>query len=294
MMDNFIIEGVHITHPDRIIKSTGILKKQLVAYYHSVSDLILPYLINRPLVLYRCPEESDCFFQKHHTKAFDKSVYSIDIREEGKEKKAPYLMIKNKRGLIALIQFGTVEFHAWGSNVKSIEKPDQITFDLDPDISVPWKQVVDTAFLLKDIFEQLNLKSFVKTSGGKGLHVVIPVKPTQRFDEVKSFAHAIALFLQNAYPNQYTDNPLKAKRKGKIFIDYLRNGRGATTVAAYSARAKKDAPISTPLSWDELPRIKSASQFTIANIKKRLGRLATDPWEDFFHCSQRIPKKLKI
>lgn len=282
--------GINITHPDRIITVINVSKKQLVEYYYNIAEFILPYITNRPLVVVRCPAGNKCFFQKHYTKSFGDTILSIPIQENNKTSVEPYLMIKNRAGLINLIQLSTVELHPWASVYKSIEKPDQITFDLDPDESVPWKQVIKTALLLKEILAQLNLQSFVKTSGGKGLHVVIPIKRRYSWEEIKEFSHAITWYMVDAYPEQYTGNPLKSKRKNKVFIDYLRNGRGATSVSAYSVKCRVGAPVSTPVTWQELTKIKSATQFTIFNMIRRMSKLAKDPWEEFHQCKQILPK----
>lgn len=285
------ISGITLTHANRFFESTGAVTKKILAeYYDAVSDLILPHIINRPLVLYRCPDtlKKSCFFQKHYNKSFPDQIWPLKIDE--KKEKTDYIMIKNKKGLISLVQLSCLEIHVWGSSCTNIEKPDHVTFDLDPAPEVPWKMVVKAAFLLRDILEQLNLVSYLKTSGGKGLHIVVPIRRDLPWKRVKNFSHALASYLSQAYPDSYTDNPLLSQRKGKIFIDYLRNTKGATTVAVYSMRAKNNGPISTPISWNELPRLKSSGHYTIFNILKRLSNQSVDPWEGYFLCHQRLPK----
>lgn len=308
-----IYDGVKITHPNRIIQVTKTLSKlEIVEYYNFIAPLMLPHIINRPSVLVRCTEDGKkiknsnvgCFYQKHYTPGFPKSIYPFPIRETGshshketgsnKKSKnelnedSPYLYIKNKKGLISLIQFSTLEIHSWGAPCKNIEKPDRIIFDLDPSPQTPWKTVISTAYFIRDRLEKLQLRSFVKTTGGKGLHIVIPLKSQKSWSEIKGFAKQFAQSMVEENPTLFTTNPLKAKRKNKIFIDYLRNSRGALFVAAYSTRAKTGAPISTPLEWDELKNLKSADQYTVANIRKRILQLKTDPWKGFFECRQSL------
>jgi len=287
-----VIAGVKITHPMRIFATTKNISKIAIAeYYNTISDLILPHLINRPVVLFRCTDgqKNDCFYQKHYNPSFPKSIHRIDIQEEESNKKSPYMTIKNKTGLLNLIQFSTLEIHTWGSTQKDIDKPDRVIFDLDPGPGVPWKKVIATALLIRQRLLDLKLASFVKTTGGKGLHIVIPIRRTRNWEQVKSFSKSFAQQLVEEHPNLYTTNPLKAKRQAKIFIDYLRNGRGALAVAPYSTRAKPGAPISMPLFWEELESLKSPAQYTVSNINHRLSKLSNDPWKGFFRCRQTLP-----
>lgn len=288
-MKNLRIENLNITHPDKIIAgSKNVTKSELIEYYDFIADKILPYVVLRPVMIFRCPgtSEKDCFFQKHYTKGMTSNVSKIAITE--KNKTDDYLMIKDRLGLITLIQLGAVELHCWGSNEKHLEKPDMITFDLDPDPKVPWKQVVKGAQIIHKALKKQGFKCFVKTSGGKGLHIVIPLKPKATWDTVKSFAQNFARQIEKEYPKLFVSTASKSKRGNKIFIDYLRNGRGATAVAAYSSRAKEDIPISTPLRWDELGKISGAREYNIHNIRKRLSAQRKDPWEGFFKVQQTL------
>lgn len=281
--------AVRLTHPDRIVyPEPGITKRDLANYYIAVADWILPQVTDRPLVLVRCPAgmNGDCFFQKHPPRGLPAAVERIEIRE--KTETASYAVIHDLEGLISLVQFGTLEIHAWGARADDVEHPDRLVFDLDPDPAVPWKRVIQAARLLRELLEQGQLKSFVKTTGGKGLHIVAPLARRHTWSEVKQFAQGVADRLATDAPDQYIATMSKAARRGKIFIDYLRNERGATSVVAYSTRAKTGAPVSTPLAWEELSRLKSPQQFTLENLPKRLNSLRRDPWRELPNLHQTI------
>jgi len=199
------------------------------------------------------------------------------------------LTINSVDGLMELVQASILEIHPWGSTVEHLEQPDRLTFDLDPGEDVPWKAVIQAARDVRDSLEALGLKSFVKTSGGKGLHVVLPVAPTIVWDEAKNFTKAIAEKMAKDRPDRYIATMAKASRRGRIFIDYLRNGRGATAVAAYSTRALPQASVSTPLDWEELSEGVRADHFRIDNVRQRLNALKGNPWTDYFSIRQRLP-----
>lgn len=272
-----------LTHPDKILfPESGITKKDIADYYISIHEWILPHIINRPLTLVRCPDgiSQECFFQKHADSSRDNNIHLIS--------KDSWVYIKDMEGLIGLVQLDVLEFHAWGCTVDNIEKPDRIIFDLDPHQSIAWSVVQSAAKILKKHLKQIGLESFVKTSGGKGLHVVVPILPDWPWDQIKDFAHAIAKVMEQQYPDIFISNMSKAKREGKIFLDYLRNGRGATTVVAYSTRAKPHAPVSTPLKWSELKPNISSQFYTISNLPKRLAKLKEDPWEGSITLEQKL------
>ncbi len=279
----------YLTHPDKILyPEQDITKRELASYYESISEWILPHIIDRPLSLLRCPQgkEKTCFFQKHVNAQLSEGLSSIRIKE--KDQQREYYTIQSVHGLIALVQMNVLEIHPWNCLAKSIEYPDRMIFDLDPDASVPWTNTIELAHLIYTMLDKVGLKSFVKTSGNKGLHIVVPIEPKNTWEEVKDFSFSLAKYVVNLKPEKYTVLVSKAKRTDKIFIDYLRNNRGATTVAAYSTRAKKYAPVSMPLSWNELdPKIKPNS-FNINNAIKRLNHLKEDPWHDFFKIKQTI------
>lgn len=279
-----------LTHPDRVMyPEKNITKLELAEYYETVSDWILPYVRERALSLVRCPSgRNKCFYQKHIAEVNKKGpLYPVKIKENNKTDIYSYL--KETDGLIQLVQLGVLEIHPWGSRIKKIEKPDVIIFDLDPATDVAWKEVVKTAFLLKEQLTEIGLQSFVKTTGGKGLHVVAPITPEYGWDMVKIFTHAFVNFIVQQNPKKYIGVMTKSKRIGKIFIDYLRNQRGATAIAPYSTRAREGAPVAVPLSWDELNSRMKPSSFTIHTVPKRLAKLRTDPWEKFFKIKQSLP-----
>lgn len=280
-----------ITHGDKILyPEKKITKLQLYDYYYNIKEWILPYIINRPLTLLRCPDgyQKECFFQKHIIQSTS-NLKSIAIKE--KNTKSNYIYIDSSEGLLSLPQLGVLEIHPWGSVIQQLEKPDMIIFDLDPAPDVKWKQVVIAASEIKDQLKKIKLKSFIKTTGGKGLHVVVPIKPEYQWPEVKIFAHTFVEYMESTNPNLYVTTITKSKRSGKIFIDYLRNQRGATAIAPYSTRARANAPIATPISWDELTSNKKDTEFTIKTILKRLNNLKTDPWKDFFKIKQHLKLK---
>lgn len=277
-----------LTNPTKILyPESKITKSDLAKYYEEIQDWILPYIINRPLTLVRCPENyKKCFYQKHINNTTPDTLYGITIKE--KNKKEEYIYIKDLSGLMSLVQMGTLEIHPWGSLINNTDYPDIITFDLDPSPGVPWKKVVLAAKTIRDYLHKYKLKSFVKTTGGKGLHVVVPIKPAHQWDIVKEFAHAFVNFLVEQNPNDYISEMLKIKRKGKIFIDYLRNQKGATSVSPYSTRARPHATVAVPLHWDELTHRLKDTNFTIKTLPTRLKNLKKDPWGDFFKIKQSL------
>lgn len=283
-----ILEKAHLTHPDRVLwEDEGITKLGLAEFYTEIADWILPYIVNRPLSLLRCPSGSqkECFFQKHAWAGLDEDlIQRVRIGED------EVVAIQNLSGLLALVQAGVLEIHPWGSSLTNPGKPDRLVFDLDPGEGVSWDAVVQGANDVRDYLQDLNLISFVKTSGGKGLHVVVPLHPKASWDEAKAFAAGVAAGMTRARPSLYTDTMAKRARTGRIFIDYLRNGRGATAVAAYSTRARAGAPVSTPLAWQELPTIRGGNQYRIGNLAARLPHLQDDPWAEFGNIRQVIPK----
>jgi bifunctional non-homologous end joining protein LigD len=282
-------ESVRLTHPDRVVyPDLGITKRQVAEYYAQVAPWILPHVAGRPLVLVRCPEgvAGPHFFQKHPPAGLPNTVERIQLRE--KNGIEAYLVARDLPGILPLIQFGVLEFHVWGARADNIERPDQIVFDLDPDAGLPWKQVTGAAVMLREALAHLGLVSFVKTTGGKGLHVVSPIERRSDWPEVKSFCKALTDVCVNAAPTQFTSNMSKAQRRGRIFIDYLRNDRGASAIAPYSTRAREGAPVAAPLAWEELSRIDGAASYSIVNIIDRLTRLKRDPWERFFDVKQSI------
>jgi bifunctional non-homologous end joining protein LigD len=282
-----------LTHPNKVLyPESKITKSDIAKYYEEIQDWILPYIVNRPLTIVRCPDNyKKCFYQKHIINPVPNILYGIPIKE--KNKTDEYIYIKDVAGLMALVQMGSLEIHPWGSRVDKVEYPDMITIDLDPSLEVAWKKVVWAAKQIRDYLKQYKLTSFIKTTGGKGLHVVIPIKPEYKWDVVKEFTHSFVNFLVAEHPKEYVSEMSKQKRKGKIFVDYLRNQRGATSVSAYSTRARVNAPVSTPLDWDELTNQSRDTLFTIKTVPNRLKQIKKDPWKEFFKTKQslRLGKK---
>ena len=288
------IAGVHLTHPDRVLyPDQGLTKAELAQFYADIADWILPHVVNRPLTIVRCPggSQAQCFYQKNVSEGLPEAIHGVSI--EGKETDRTYISIKDVKGLVSLVQIGVLEIHPWGSRIDKLERPDRMVFDLDPGEGVSYPGVVEAAFKIRDILDSLGLCSFVKTSGGKGLHIVVPIDRRSGWGEMKLFSKAIADEVVKLEPAKYIATASKAKRKGKIFIDYLRNNRDATTVAAYSTRARKGAPVSTPITWDELSPDLTPNKYNVGNLRARLSSLKDDPWKDFFTTRQSITAAMK-
>jgi bifunctional non-homologous end joining protein LigD len=279
---------VKFTNPDRIYWSdVAITKQQLADYYNSVWDLMAPHVVNRPLALLRCPEgvDGECFFQKHAAAG----LVSDHIRRHKDSQGEELIYIEDREGLLTLVQAGVLEIHVWGSTIDDVEHANRIVFDLDPGDGVKWPDVNKAARELRERLAELKLRSFVKTTGGKGLHVVVPTNGTP-WDEAKDFSHAMVLAMKADSPERYVAKMTKSIRDGRIFLDYLRNGRGATAVVAYSTRARPGAAVSTPVDWDELSPKLTPDKFTMLNIGRRLGALKNDPWADIGKVKQSLPK----
>lgn len=284
------IEAAKLTHPDRVLyPEQGLTKLDLAAYYVQVGEAMLPHVVDRPLSLVRCPAgiATPCFFQKHRTGKVSSSLASVAVRE-GSELQQ-YFAVRDLAGLLALVQLGVLEIHVWGARADDLERPDRIVFDLDPGPGVAWGQIVTAARRLRAELAAFHLKSFVKTTGGKGLHVVAPIERLASWAEVKSFAKGLVEEMARAEPALYTINPSKAKREGRIFLDYLRNDRGATSVAPYSTRARPGAPVALPVGWRDLTTDLREDHFNIRNVPDVLERRG-DPWKGFFALRQRLPR----
>lgn len=286
--------GVRFTHPQRVLfPESNITKLDIAQYYYAVADWILPQLSHRPLVLVRCPEgpAKECFYQKHPGVGTPKNLRQIPIKESSRTEN--YLVVDDRDGLISLMQLGALEIHAWGSREDQLEKPDRLIFDLDPDPEVSWKRMIDAARNIRDFLQQLGLESFVKTTGGKGLHVVVPIERRHEWPEAKAFCKDVADLIVQADPASFTSNMSKAARHNKIFVDYLRNGRGATAVVAYSTRARDHATVAMPLAWNELNVTTRSDHFTIRNAMDRLNGLKRDPWEAMTTTRQSLAGPIK-
>jgi len=274
------LNKIKITNPSKIMYKKGkITKLDILKYYEKAADRMFPYLENRIISTVRCPEgiEGNTFFKKHlETKS--KSIKRINL-PSNKDKKEDYYYITSVTGLLAEAQMNSIEFHIWGSAVKNLERPDMMVFDLDPDEKLDLKKLRQGVKDLKSILDEFNLKSYLKTSGGKGYHVVVKINDKVNWEEFRSIAKNIAKLMEAKWPDKYTSNMRKDKRKGKIFIDWVRNTKGSTSVAPYSLRARQNAPVSMPIKWSELDKVKP-NEITIKEAIKRLNRV--DPWKDFF------------
>jgi bifunctional non-homologous end joining protein LigD len=287
--------GVKVSHPERPIwPEVGIRKIDLARYVEQVGDWLLPHVKERPLSLVRCPDgvAGECFYQRHLTMAA--SPGSLQTVKRARSSKGAYIYAASLDALVSAVQNGAVEFHTWGARVPDIRHPDRITMDLDPDEALPWKALVEATLLTRTLLEGLGLKSFLKTTGGKGLHVVAPIQAALGWDEVKAFTQRIAEMLVKARPELFTAKIAKARRPNKVFADYLRNSETASAVAAFSPRARPNAGVSMPVAWDELdPKDDLRSRFTVLTVPARLASLKKDPWADYWKTRQAITAKMK-
>lgn len=279
-----------ISSPDKLLfPDDGLRKQQVVDYYLAAMDWLLPEISGRPLSVVRCPAGigDQCFFQKHAAPGMDR-ILQVPL-EEADGDRAPYIVVDDAHGLIELVQFNAIEFHPWGARADAPDLADLLVFDLDPGEQVAWTEVVAAARQVRDLLAKAGLESYVRTSGGKGLHVVVPLAPTP-WDVAKPFAHAFADSLVQYAPLRYVASAAKKFRRGRIFVDWLRNGRGATSVASFSLRARAGAPVAMPLRWSELGRAKSGGAYDLHSAQRRLARLQSHPWGDWQALRQRLPK----
>jgi bifunctional non-homologous end joining protein LigD len=283
--------GVRLTHPDRVYyPDLAFTKVDLALYYVSIADAVLPLLENRPLSLVRNPDGvgGESFYQKHPSSWTPPQIRRVPIPGESEE----HLYVDSVPGLVALAQAGILEIHPWNASVARLEQPDQFILDLDPDEALPFSRVAAGARRVRALLAQLGLESFVKTTGGKGLHVCVPLEPERGWEELTELTRAIAQRLARDEPESFTANMAKAQRKGRIFVDYLRNQRGATAVGAYSTRARAGAPVSTPVAWDALDRLSGPADFTVAEVPLRVlgfGKdRSADPWAGYRAVRQRV------
>jgi bifunctional non-homologous end joining protein LigD len=287
--------GVKISHPERVIwPKLGVKKVELARYIEAVGEWMLPHVKDRPLSLVRCPDgaEGECFYQRHLMMGASPGNLRTVRRE--RSSKGAYIYASTLDAIVSAVQNGAIEFHTWGATVPDIKHPDRITMDLDPDEKLPWKTLVEGTLLTKTLLDGLGLKSFLKTTGGKGLHVVAPIEPRLEWDEVKEFTRQIALMLAKARPDLFTAMISKDRRPNKIFVDYLRNSETASAAAAFSPRARPNAGVSVPLSWGELDAKDDLRlRFDVTNVPARLARLRADPWADYARTKQSITPKMR-
>jgi bifunctional non-homologous end joining protein LigD len=283
------VAGIHLTNPDRVLyPDQGVTKRALADYYVAVAERMLPHIAGRPLALVRCPQgrAEECFFQKHASQGWPNAFGTIEITEKSATRE--YMYVEDVAGLVAAAQMGVLELHVWGSHAEKVEQPDRMVFDLDPDEALPFADVKAAARDLKRRLEEIGLLSFPMVTGGKGIHVVVPLERRHGWSEHRAFAEAMARHMAAEQPERYVAVMSKAKRRGKIFIDYLRNQRGATAIAPFSTRAKAGATIALPVSWQGLGRLANAHPATIRTVKRFLGR--ADPWKDYGRVRQHLPR----
>jgi len=281
------IEGVTLSHPGRVYwEDAGVTKQELAEFYRDIWKWMRPHVAGRPLSLLRCPEGAagQCFFQKHAAAGISTAHLHL-IPEKGDK----IISIDDLDGLISLVQAGVLEVHPRGTTIDDRENTDRLVFDLDPGPGTAWSDVVEAARDVRKRLTAMKLKSFIKTSGGKGLHVVVPIAPTP-WDDAKKFTQALATAMAADDPDRYTATVTKSKRKNRIFIDYLRNSREATAVAPYSTRARPGAAVSVPIDWPELGKLSGADQYTVRNLPARLKRLRKDPWAGIGRIKQKPPR----
>ncbi|MGZ8997251.1 MAG: non-homologous end-joining DNA ligase [Allosphingosinicella sp.] len=287
-MSERFVEGVRLSNPDKILyPEQGITKGDLADYYVAVAARMLPHVAFRPVTMVRCPagSETKCFYQRHAGSGVPEQLREVTI--PGFDE--PYLYIADLPGLIAMVQMGVLEIHPWGVKVDHPDRADRIVFDLDPDEGLGFGDVIHAAREVRERLDKLGLQSFVKTTGGKGLHIVLPVEPTSDWREVKSFAKGVSAEMAADSPDKYLTRISKAERAGRIFIDYLRNDPTSTAVAPYSTRSRPGAPVATPLRWDELTPKLDPKSFTIRSVPGRIARQRSDPWSDMLEVRQQLP-----
>ncbi|MEG2795157.1 MAG: DNA ligase D [Pseudomonas sp.] len=283
---------VRITHPDRVIDAvSGTTKMQLAEYYASVAEWILPQLKDRPVALVRAPDgiAGELFFQKNAEHLAIPGITTLDKQVTGQ----PVMLINNAEALIGAVQMSTVELHTWNATTVDLEKPDRFVLDLDPDPALPWKSMVEATALTLTVLDELGLKAFLKTSGGKGIHLVVPLTRKLGWDEVKDFSHAIVSHMAKLLPDRFSAVSGPKNRVGKIFIDYLRNGLGATTICTYAARTREGLPVSVPLFREEVAEIKGGNQWNIHNVHERLAEVGDEPWADMKKTRQSITAEMR-
>lgn len=277
--------AMHFSHPERVLwGEEGITKQDLGEYYSAVAELIMPHVAGRVLSLVRCPEGvgHPCFFARHALRGLGTAITRVDMGEN-----TPMMAVSGRDGLLALVQMSVLEIHVWGSRIEDIERPDRLIFDIDPGEGVQWQDVKSAATELRERLDGHGLKSFLKTSGGKGLHVVVPLQPSFGWDTAKTFTRTIARHMAEDQPKRYVAAMPKARRAGRIFIDYLRNTRSATAIAPYSTRARAGAPVAMPIDWGELSTLPSAAHFTLRTALAHIASRPDDPWADIAVIRQK-------
>ena len=289
------LANLHLTNPQReMFDGSGVTKLDIAIHYARVGDWALPELLRRPVTIIRCPtgHAKDLFYQRHAFAGLPPGVETIELADE--EERAAFITVTEPRGYLGLPQFGAVEFHLWGCTIDDPEHPDRLVMDLDPDESLPWARVCDGAEVLRARLEQMGMRPFLRTTGGKGVHLVMAMAPgAHDWPTVKGFAEAVSRAMAADHPSLFTAVATKERRRGKIYLDYLRNARGASAVASYSLRAKPGFPVATPIEWDELRKLSGGNAFNRLNIVRRLETLAADPWDELLSSFVKINAKMR-
>jgi bifunctional non-homologous end joining protein LigD len=282
MNEAMSIAGVKLTHPDKVLYADqGLTKRALAEYFLKVADRMLPFTADHPLTLVRCPQGTSghCFYQRHLSEGMPGGFRGIKIAGHGDEK--DFLYITGVEGLIGAAQIGALEIHVWGAPVGNIRRPDRLVLDLDPSSEIAFSEVKKAAKEVRNILKAAGLESYPLITGGKGIHIIAPLAGENGWDEVKSLAEAVARGLEQAEPQRFIAQASKAKRKGRIFVDWLRNDETATAIAPYSPRARKGAPVAMPLSWGELAKIESSAAYTTQSALRRIAGIKRDPWAGY-------------
>jgi DNA ligase D len=287
------LAAVSLTNPERPIGAGGVTKLDIALYYARIGDWLLPELLRRPVTTIRCPtgDLRALFYQRHAFAGLPEGVATVELPDE--EGRAAFITVTEPKGYLGLTQFGAIEFHLWGCHVDDPEHPDRLVIDLDPDEDLPWARVCDAAEALRERLETMGLSVFLRTTGGKGLHLVVALAPGLSWPLLKGFAEAFARAAAKDAPAMFTATSSKDRRKGRVYIDYLRNARGASAVASYSLRARPNFPVATPISWDELRKLPGGDAFTRLTVLKRVERLASDPWDGLGSSKAKITPKMR-
>jgi bifunctional non-homologous end joining protein LigD len=280
------VAGIALTHPERMLwEDQGLTKRELAEFYAGIGEWLLPHLVNRPLTLIRCPAgaQKKCFVQRHSWAGMNPAIQRSLVPEE-------VLTVRDLGGVVALVQAGVLEMHVWGATLSDLERPDRLIFDFDPGEGVEWAQIIEGARAVRERLKAQGLESLVKTTGGKGLHVVVPLTPRAPWKEALAFTRGMAEAMAADEPDRYTTTSVKQEREGRIFIDYLRNNREASAVAPYSTRSRPGAPVAAPVAWEELTPDLRPNGFTVENLGERLARLK-DPWREIGRIEQALPER---
>ena len=286
------LASIHLTNPEReMFGDSGVTKLDLALYYARVGDWLLPEVLRRPVTVIRSPTGKDLFYQRHAFAGLPPGVETVELADE--QERAAFISIVEPTGYLGLTQFGAVEFHLWGCHIDDPEHPDRLVMDLDPDEALPWARVCDGAEILRDRMLSMGLTPFLRTTGGKGVHLVVPLASGHDWPTVKGFAEGLSRTMAAETPGLFTAVSSKAQRKGRIYLDYLRNARGASAVASYSLRARPGFPVATPISWEELRKLSGGDAFNRLSVVKRLESLAADPWDELLSSSSKITAKMR-